>query len=31
MHVDLDYGTLIRELPAGVEPGFDGMSLVFGL
>jgi phosphoribosyl 1,2-cyclic phosphate phosphodiesterase len=31
MHVDLDYETLVRELPAGVEPGFDGMGLVFGL
>ena len=27
MHVDLDYATLKRELPAGVEPGFDGMVL----
>ena len=27
MHVDLDYQTLKRELPAGVEPGFDGMVL----
>ena len=27
MHVDLDYATLKRVLPAGVEPGFDGMVL----
>lgn len=27
MHVDLDYATLKRELPAHVEPGFDGMVL----
>ncbi len=26
LHVDLDYATLIRELPAGVEPAFDGWS-----
>lgn len=25
MHVDLDYRTLERELPPGVEPGYDGM------
>ncbi|MEM9572890.1 MAG: MBL fold metallo-hydrolase [Pseudomonadota bacterium] len=24
LHVDLDYATLKRELPAGVEPAFDG-------
>ena len=29
MHVDLDYETLRRELPPGVEPAFDGMSLDF--
>ncbi len=27
MHVDLDYETLKRELPAGVEPAYDGMVL----
>lgn len=27
MHVDLDYQALKRELPEGVEPGFDGMAL----
>jgi phosphoribosyl 1,2-cyclic phosphate phosphodiesterase len=29
MHVDLDYVTLGRELPAGVEPAHDGMELNF--
>ncbi len=27
LHVDLDYETLKRELPEGVEPAYDGMSL----
>jgi len=27
MHVDLDYATLSRELPKGVEPAYDGMVL----
>ncbi len=27
MHVDLDYQTLRRDLPPGVEPGYDGMVL----
>lgn len=27
MHVDLDYETLKRELPAGVEPAYDGMVI----
>jgi phosphoribosyl 1,2-cyclic phosphate phosphodiesterase len=27
MHVDLDYEALKRELPAGVEPAFDGMTV----
>jgi len=27
MHVDLDYETLKRELPQGVEPAYDGMVL----
>ena len=26
MHMDLDYETLRRELPAGVEPAYDGMG-----
>ncbi len=27
MHIDLDYATLKRELPAHVEPAFDGMTI----
>jgi phosphoribosyl 1,2-cyclic phosphate phosphodiesterase len=27
MHVDLDYAVLARQLPEGVEPGYDGMVL----
>lgn len=27
MHVDMDYDTLIRDLPPGVEPGYDGMTI----
>jgi phosphoribosyl 1,2-cyclic phosphate phosphodiesterase len=27
LHVDLDYETLKRELPAGVEPAYDGMKI----
>jgi phosphoribosyl 1,2-cyclic phosphate phosphodiesterase len=27
LHVDLDYETLRRELPPGVEPAFDGMKI----
>ena len=29
MHVDLDYDRLLRELPPGVEPAYDGMVLTF--
>ena len=29
LHVDLDYQTLKGELPAGVEPAYDGMALEF--
>jgi len=29
MHSDLDYATLRRSLPAGVEPAYDGMQLAF--
>jgi len=25
LHIDLDYGTLARSLPGGVEPAYDGM------
>jgi phosphoribosyl 1,2-cyclic phosphate phosphodiesterase len=28
MHVDMDYDTLRRELPPGVEPAYDGMTLL---
>jgi phosphoribosyl 1,2-cyclic phosphate phosphodiesterase len=27
MHNDLDYATLVAELPAGVEPAYDGMQI----
>jgi phosphoribosyl 1,2-cyclic phosphate phosphodiesterase len=27
MHIDLDYQTLKRELPAGIEPAYDGMVI----
>jgi phosphoribosyl 1,2-cyclic phosphate phosphodiesterase len=27
MHLDLDYATLLRELPPNVEPAYDGMVL----
>jgi phosphoribosyl 1,2-cyclic phosphate phosphodiesterase len=30
MHVDLDYATLARDLPDGVEPAYDGMVLTTG-
>jgi phosphoribosyl 1,2-cyclic phosphate phosphodiesterase len=30
LHVDLDYEALKRELPAGTEPAFDGLSVTFG-
>lgn len=29
LHVDLDYEALKRELPANVEPAYDGMTIVF--
>ena len=28
MHVDLDYETLCRELPEGVEPAYDGLEVL---
>jgi phosphoribosyl 1,2-cyclic phosphate phosphodiesterase len=31
MHVDIDYETLRRDLPKGVEPAYDGMTLDFVL
>ena len=30
MHNDLDYATLAAELPPGVEPAYDGMTIEFG-
>ena len=30
MHIDLDYRTLLGELPPGVEPGYDGMRFEVG-
>jgi len=30
MHVDLDYATLRRTLPASVEPAYDGLSMEIG-
>jgi phosphoribosyl 1,2-cyclic phosphate phosphodiesterase len=27
LHTDMDYGTLRRELPSHVEPGFDGLRI----
>jgi phosphoribosyl 1,2-cyclic phosphate phosphodiesterase len=30
LHVDLDYETLKRELPDGVEPAYDGLSFTCG-
>jgi phosphoribosyl 1,2-cyclic phosphate phosphodiesterase len=29
LHVDLDYQTLLRELPQGVEPAYDGLAVEF--
>jgi phosphoribosyl 1,2-cyclic phosphate phosphodiesterase len=29
MHLDMDYVTLCDELPAGIEPAYDGMTLQF--
>jgi phosphoribosyl 1,2-cyclic phosphate phosphodiesterase len=29
MHQDLDFDTLVRELPASVEPAYDGLDLAF--
>ena len=29
MHLDMDYATLVDELPKGVIPAFDGMVITF--
>lgn len=29
LHIDMDFATLARELPQGVEPAYDGLELVF--
>ena len=29
LHVDMDYGTLARDLPNGVVPAYDGQPLEF--
>lgn len=29
MHIDLDFETLRRELPQGVEPAYDGLTMTF--
>jgi phosphoribosyl 1,2-cyclic phosphate phosphodiesterase len=29
MHLDMDYATLVAELPPGIEPAYDGMVLTF--
>lgn len=31
LHVHMDYQTLLRELPPGVEPAYDGMQIEVGL
>jgi phosphoribosyl 1,2-cyclic phosphate phosphodiesterase len=31
LHIDLDYETLLRELPPGVEPAFDGLRFEHAL
>ena len=31
MHIDLDYETLKRELPPGVEPAYDGMTITLAV
>ena len=29
MHLDMDYATLLQELPQGVTPAYDGMAITF--
>lgn len=31
LHVDMDYQTLLRELPANVEPAYDGLEIEFDI
>lgn len=31
LHVDMDYQTLVRDLPPGVEPAYDGLDIEFQL
>ncbi len=30
MGVDMDWATLLKRLPPGIEPGYDGMTLDIG-
>ena len=29
MHLDMDYETLRAELPKGIDPAYDGMTITF--
>jgi len=29
MHIDMDYATLLAELPTGTSPAYDNMTLTF--
>ena len=31
MHIDMDYQTLLGELPPHIRPAFDGLRLMFAL
>jgi len=31
MHIDLDYATLLKEIPPGVEPAYDGLRFIHTL
>ena len=31
MHLDMDYDTLLRELPAHITPAYDGLALTLEL